>query len=136
MVTFILWFNEFFQNTKSKKQEQVLLIIDNCGPHAAQLESSDPQVRVEFLPKYTTSVFQLMDAGFIAMVKKNYKYHLPKELVLLWGNQAELQRNSKGKPMVTLWLNDGYPKHIADAINILYDVWEETVTPDAIKNCW
>ena len=43
-------------------------------------------------------------------------------------------RNVKGKPRGTLGLNDGYPPHIADAMNLLYDVWEEIVTPDAIKN--
>ena len=50
-VTFMCWFDEFVQHIKSKTQEQVLLILDNCGPHAAQIESSDPQVRVAFVPK-------------------------------------------------------------------------------------
>ena len=71
-VTFMHWFDEFVQHIKSKTKEQVLLILNNCGPHAAQIERSDPQVRVEFLPKYTMSVFQPMDAGVIAMLKKNY----------------------------------------------------------------
>ena len=71
-VTFMRWFDEFVQHIKSKTQEQVLLILNNCVPYAAQIESSEPQVRVAFLPKYTTSVFQPVDAGIIAMLKKNY----------------------------------------------------------------
>ena len=78
------WVDEFVKYIKSKTQEQVLIILNNCGPHAAQLESSDKQVRVAFIPKYTMSVFHPMDAGVIAMLKKNYQFHLLKELVLLW----------------------------------------------------
>ena len=77
-----------------------------------------------------------MDSGVIAMVKKNCRLFLLKELLFLWNKWEELQRNAKGKAKGRLGLKGGYPTHIADAINILYDVWEDMFTPDAIKNCW
>ncbi len=47
--------------------------MDNCGPHGTDLVDPHDQVKVVFLPPNCTSVFQPMDCGVIAMVKKNYR---------------------------------------------------------------
>ena len=73
---------KFFQNHINKTtKERFLLLLDNCGPHGNKMIKKDKQVHVEFLPKNTTSAYQPMDAGSIAMLKKNYRYHLLKALV-------------------------------------------------------
>jgi hypothetical protein len=40
------------------------------------LKDPQGQVKVVFLPPNVTSVYQPMDAGVIAMVKKKYRYRL------------------------------------------------------------
>ena len=57
-----------------KRTKKVLLILDNCGPHGDELIDPNGQVTVIFSPPNCTSMFQPMDAGVIAMLKKNYLF--------------------------------------------------------------
>ena len=68
--TFKLWIKLFQKHIKKTTKERVLLLLDNCGPHTNKMIKKDKQVHVEFLPKNTTSAYQPMDAGVIAMLKK------------------------------------------------------------------
>lgn len=70
------WWNDFLLHIRRRTLKPVLLILDNCGPHGTELEDPQGQVKVVFLPPNVTSVYQPMDAGVIAMVKKNYRYRL------------------------------------------------------------
>jgi hypothetical protein len=75
------WQNNFLLHIRRRTIKPILLILDNCGPHGTELKDPQGQVKVVFLPPNVTSVYQLMDAGVIAMVKKNYRYHLLQRLL-------------------------------------------------------
>ncbi len=67
--------NDFSTTSALRPSIQVfspLIIVD----HGAELVDPNSKVSVHFLPPNCTSVFQPMDAGVIAMVKKNYCYCL------------------------------------------------------------
>jgi hypothetical protein len=75
---FLKWWNDFLVHICRRTIKPVLLILDNCGPHGTELKDPQGQEKVVFLPlsSNVTSVYQPMDAGVIAMVKKNYRYRL------------------------------------------------------------
>jgi hypothetical protein len=73
---FLKWWNNFLLRICRRTIKPVFLILDNSGPHGTELKDPQGQVKVIFLPPNVTSVYQPMDAGVIAMVKKNYRYPL------------------------------------------------------------
>jgi hypothetical protein len=73
---FLKWWNDFLLHIFRRTIKPVLLILDNCWPHRTELKDPQGQVKVVFLPLNVASGYQLMDAGVIAMVKKNYRYQL------------------------------------------------------------
>ncbi|KAI1287742.1 hypothetical protein EDD11_010202, partial [Mortierella claussenii] len=50
----------------------------NHGSHTVAMRSSQdfPNIRVEALPKNSTSVTQPLDAGIIAVFKRRYRHHV------------------------------------------------------------
>ena len=68
--TFKRWFYEvFLPHICSKTKDKVLLILDNCGPHGAEVTDPLGQVKILPLPPNCTSVHQPMDMGIIAALK-------------------------------------------------------------------
>ncbi|KAI1291642.1 hypothetical protein EDD11_008836 [Mortierella claussenii] len=57
---------------------KILLLVDNHGSHTVAMRSSQgfPNIRVEALPKNSTSVTQPLDAGIIAVFKRRYRHHV------------------------------------------------------------
>mmetsp|Transcript_11226 Transcript_11226/g.16152 ORF Transcript_11226/g.16152 Transcript_11226/m.16152 type:complete len:94 (+) Transcript_11226:71-352(+) len=55
--TFTKWFHEvFLPHIRSTTKEKVLLIMDNCGPHGANISDPHGQVRIITLPPNCTAV--------------------------------------------------------------------------------
>jgi hypothetical protein len=75
--TFTHWFYEvFLPHVRSKTKDKVLLIMDNCGPHGANV--SDPLQQVKMIPlsPNCTAVHQPMDQGIIQALKRKYRCKL------------------------------------------------------------
>jgi hypothetical protein len=60
--TFTCWFYKvFLPHVHSKIKDKVLLIMDNCGPHGADISNLLQQVKMIPLPPNCTAVHQPMD---------------------------------------------------------------------------
>ena len=131
------WWEHFRRYIRGKHSQKVLLIMDNCGPHGAELTDPDGQIEVIFLPPNVTSVYQPMDAGVIAMLKKNYRYKLLMKMFEIFEERQERRDAAKAAKMRagTMGLNEGHAPHVRDVMDILHEVWEE-VPASKIKNCW
>ena len=135
--TFMKWWHHFLIHIRGKTNAPTLLILDNCGPHGAELVDPFGQVTVVFLPPNCTSVFQPMDAGVIAALKKNYRYRLLRRMLEIFEERTERRQAAKDAKMAagTMGLNEGHPPHLVDVMDILHDVWKE-VTEESVRNCW
>ena len=74
------WLNEvFLPHIRSKTTQKVVMIMDNCGPHGAEISDPLGQVQTIVLPPNCTSVHQPMDQGIIQALKKgiisNFTYY-------------------------------------------------------------
>jgi hypothetical protein len=134
-VTFHKWWRMFLQYIRRRTTKKVLLILDNCGPHGDELIDPEGQVTVVFLPPNCTSMFQPMDAGVIAMLKKNYRTQLLLIMLQTFDDREHRRSQAKGMAAGTKGLDEGHHPHLRDAMDILHKVWEE-VKPEAIKKCW
>lgn len=69
------WFHNVFlpEVRKVAGYRKVALLMDNCAGHDTTCEDPLGQVRVFFFPPNTTSVFQPLDQGMIAVFKARYK---------------------------------------------------------------
>lgn len=133
--TFHKWWNFFLRHIRRRTTKKVLLILDNCGPHGDELIDPRGQVTVIFLPPNCTSMFQPMDAGVIAMLKKNYRYILLHKMLETYDERLMLREQSKGMQSGTMGLSEGHPPHLRDVMDILHQVWED-IDPAAVNNCW
>ncbi len=134
-VTFKKWWKFFLRHIRMRTGKKVLLILDNCGPHGEELIDPTGQVTVIFLPPNCTSMFQPMDSGVIAMLKKNYRTRLLMILLENYDDRENLRNRSKKMKSGTRGLDEGHHPHLRDAMDILYEVWEE-VKVTAVYNCW
>lgn len=135
--TFLLWWQRFLNYIRSKTNDPVLLILDNCGPHGADVKDPNEQVTILFLPPNCTSVFQPMDAGIIAMVKKLYRYRLLRLMIEMYDERIQRREDAKKAKMQagTMGLKEGHPPHLRDVMDILSGVWDE-ISVHSIKKCW
>ena len=135
---FKLWWNDFLLHIRSKTNEPVLLILDNCGPHAAECVDDRNQVKVVFLPPNTTSVYQPMDAGVIAMIKRRYRYRLLARYLEIFETRQMRREQAVAAKMTrgTMGLDEGYPPHLRDAMDVLHEVQRKDVTAIKLHNCW
>ena len=120
--TFMKWWDFFRDYISKRTTKQVILLMDNCGPHGAELSDPTGQIIVLFLPPGVTSVFQPMDCGVIAMLKKNYRYSLLMRMLHVWDRRESLRRASENKTSGTKGLSDGHAPNLKDAMEILYEV--------------
>ena len=135
--TFSKWWEHFCNYIRTKTNAKVLLIMDNCGPHGKELIDPLGQITVVFLPPNCTSVYQPMDCGVIAMLKKNYRYRLLRKMLEMFEDREALREAAKEAKMTagTMGLDEGFAPHLRDVMEILYEVWSD-VKPSAVKNCW
>ena len=131
------WWEAFRLYIRSRTNRKCLLIMDNCGPHGTELVDPGGQIEVIFLPPNVTSVYQPMDAGVIAMLKKNYRYRLLLRMLDIFDERVDRREAAKAAKMAagTMGLNEGYAPHVFDVIEILYEVWNE-IPASKIKKCW
>lgn len=129
-IEYLTW---FAKEIRARHGREVLLFVDSVSCHCSglkQLLEADSelpanqqalrQVRVEFLPKNATSLYQPCDQGIIANLKTLYK----KEWLTF---------------MVTSTLADKDPLKLMtqlQAIRWINSVWKNTVKPETINNCW
>ena len=60
---------------------KAILLMDNASVHMGDLSSSDPDIKIIFLPCNTTALIQPMDQGVIAAFKKNYRRKLMRKFL-------------------------------------------------------
>ena len=134
-VTFTKWWNSFLDYIRMKTTKKVLLLLDNCGPHGEELIDPRGQVKVVFLPPNCTSMFQPMDAGVIAMLKKNYRYALLLRMLDIFDDRERLRKQAENMRAGTKGLQEGHAPHLLDVMELLFDVWKK-IDPSAINKCW
>ena len=137
--TFKKWWFDFLKHIKKRTNDCVLLILDNCGPHCGKAEESmkDPQVEVIMLPPNCTSMYQPMDSGVIAMIKKNYRFRLLSMYLDMFEVRRQLRQNAIDARMKrgTKGLKEGYAPHIRDCMDILHEIQKE-IEEASLFNCW
>jgi len=130
------WFADFVKHVKRRTNAPVLLLMDNCAAHNDDtFKDVSGQVRVIFLPPNCTSVYQPMDCGVIAMIKKRYRHVLLLKLLDVYNDMMTLYEQSKGRTRGTNGLDEGYPPHLRDCMDILAEITPE-FTAEKIRNCW
>ena len=70
-IEFNRWIGWRYNEVRKFTQEDVLLIMDNCGGHESEINY--PGLRIEFLPPWSTSKYQTLDLGLIAQSKIRYR---------------------------------------------------------------
>ena len=93
---------------------KALLLLDNAPGHPANLSDLSDQVRVEFLPKNTTSLLQPMDQGVIATFKAYYLRRTFRKMVTAVDADPNLT-------IIQFW--KGF--NIKNAIDTIADAWDE-----------
>ena len=64
---------EKINQTMKKKEQSVLLFMDNAGCHPADLKEKISNIKIAFLPANTTSKLQPFDLGIIMNFKMHYR---------------------------------------------------------------
>ncbi|XP_042221477.1 tigger transposable element-derived protein 1-like [Homarus americanus] len=128
------WFTNYFcpaverYNARRNISNKALLLLDNAPSHPVNLNDLSDNVRVEYIPKYTTSLLQPMDQGVIANFKA---YYLRKTFLLLIK-----VIDGEDKPTI----RDFRKKfNILDAVDNIAESWDEVKTSainDSWKNIW
>ena len=137
------WFNEVFRPAVEQRhgsRTKVLLLMDNCGSHTPDslneiFYTPHNNIEVVLLPPNTTSKLQPMDAGYIAFLKKRYKYKLlmkVMECVENWEQQRALAQSLK---QGLKGLEHGHSANMLDMLNILASV-QAQLTPTIVAKCW
>ena len=137
--TFKKWWSDFLAHVRRRTNDRVLLILDNCGPHCGKAAEfmTDLQVEVVMLPPNCTSMYQPMDCGVIAMVKKNYRSLLLSKYIEMFEIREQLRKDAVelGMARGTKGLAQGFTPHLRDVIDLLYEV-QEKVVAESLFNCW
>ncbi|XP_042226803.1 tigger transposable element-derived protein 1-like [Homarus americanus] len=118
------WFTNYFcpaverYNAKRRNiSNKALLLIDNEPSHPVNLNDLSDNVRVEYIPKNTTSLLQPMDQGVIANFKA---YYLRKTFL-----QLIKAIDGEDKPTI----RDFWKKfNILDAVDNIAESWDEVKT--------
>ena len=100
---------------------RILFFVNNAPAHGRCVNRPTlDHVRVEYLPKNTTSILQPLDLGVIACVKRRYKHRHTQHAV-------DLADSGEGEKL--------YNVDIRLAGMWIYDIWEN-LQSDIIHNCW
>ena len=84
------WFHKHFVPTVNQYLQsktlhpQALLLLDNAPSHpfSSTLVSADGKIKCLLLPPNVTSLVQLLDQGVLEKIKRRYKRHLLRKLLL------------------------------------------------------
>ena len=131
------WFLSFCNHVAARTTLKVLLLANNCSPHGTDVTGPTGQVKLMFLPPDCTAVFQPMDCGVIAMLKKLYHYELLRWVLVIYEERASQRLAAQRANMAsgTNGLKQSYSPHLRDVMDILHGVWLR-IRPDQVRNCW
>ena len=124
------WLQMFYEHVGTERK--ILLLMDNFSAHKVGVKDNAPpdNIRIEFLPARSTSVFQPLDQGIIYNTKVYYLQHLLKEQRLAY----KAARNAEALGIQPL---ETKPKiSIRSAVWWFHDAWMNQVKNDTIKNCF
>ena len=134
--TFKQWFyTVFLPFVRRITSEKVVLLMDNCGPHSADLHDRQEQVKILTLPPNCTSMFQPMDMGVIAALKLQYKSRLLQRISANIENRKALREQAKNMKGGTKGLDEGHEPHVLDVCELLSDAWD-SISEKTIARCW
>mmetsp|Transcript_21584 Transcript_21584/g.60805 ORF Transcript_21584/g.60805 Transcript_21584/m.60805 type:complete len:327 (+) Transcript_21584:305-1285(+) len=125
----------FIPHVRRTTKDNVLLLMDNCGPHGAEVSDPLGQIKITTLPPNCTSVHQPMDQGIIAALKKNYRFELLNRMLVVFESREELKEASKSMRAGTAGLMEGHNPHILDAMEIMSQVWRN-MSEETVARCW
>ena len=129
--------NVFLPSVRARTGRPVLLLLDNAPGHYYAFEEDN--VKSLFFPPNVTSIFQPMDQGVIAALKKRFKFAIFQEIVSYHEKSDEaraiLYIQAQKKARGTAGIAYGRPPHLLDAMGVLEEAWEK-ITPGTIENCW
>ena len=109
--------------------------MDSCSGHDKTCTDPLGQVECFYFPPNTTSIYQPLDQGIIAVIKKRYKTRMLTQLVSAADNFDELQAQAEKIPNGRKGLSYGLPANVLDAANLLKAYWEE-LTASTVSACW
>lgn len=134
--TFMRWFEEvFLVHVRRTTRKDVVLIMDNCGPHGADLVDTRGQVKIIPLPPNCTSVHQPMDQGVIAAWKAKYRFRYLTELLENKESQQARRERSKNRKAGMKGMEEGYDPHMLDVSRLVAASWDD-VSVATIARCW
>ena len=111
----------FDSNITHTPNRKVSLFIDNCTARGSTTNLPElPHVRVELLPKNTTSILQPLDQRVIACVKQRYKQLTVQRAVDMIDAGHTENLYKIGLLLARIWV---------------YDIWER-MHNDIIYDCW
>ena len=114
-VIFSTWILKLEKKMKAEKRK-IILFLDNFSAHQVNVKLE--HVKVQFLPKNTTSKLQPLDQGIIKNAKVHYRKRVIRRLLDNLESTGEL-------PII----------NVKDAIDYIHFAWEH-VQPSVIANCF
>ncbi|XP_047200519.1 tigger transposable element-derived protein 6-like [Hippoglossus stenolepis] len=103
--------------------KKILLLVDNCTAHDVK-NTTLRNIRLEFLPKNTTSILQPCEQGIIRTAKAYFR----KEMA-----HSVLCHTDEGSRVTAVDIADKIS--LLDAVLMLRDAWAD-VEASTIRNCW
>ena len=119
------WSNIFLPCIRQFTNKKVALLMDSCSGHDKTCTDPLGQVECFYFPPNTTSIYQPLDQGIIAVIKKRYKTRMLTQLVSAADNFDELQAQAEKIPNGRKGLSYGLLAHVLDAANLLKACWDE-----------
>lgn len=123
---------KFIHRTTS---DRVVLLMDNCGPHGADLEDNRKQITILTLPPNCTCVYQPMDMGMIAALKLHYRALLLNRVTSTIEHREEIRRSSTHLKAGMRGLDEGYDPHMLYVTELVNQAWTK-ITARTIAWCW
>jgi DDE superfamily endonuclease/Tc5 transposase DNA-binding domain len=128
------WFDEVFvPNVRRFTQKKVALVWDNCPSH--KILNNHADIEIILLPKNCTSRYQPLDQGILRALKCIYKKQLTLTLLELVDSWDEKRARGSKKRRGCAGLAYGYPAHLLDAAELVYDLWKNFAA-ETIVNCF
>ena len=119
---FVEWLKDWDRKL-GQERKSILLLVDNCTAHNVK-NTTLRNIRLEFLPKNTTSILQPCDQGIIRTTKAYFRKEMAGSVLrqIDEGNRAAAADIAKKISLL-------------DAILMLRDAWAD-VEASTIRNCW
>jgi hypothetical protein len=111
------WFNVFLPCIREFTTEKVALLMDSFSGHDKTITHPVGQVECFIFSPNTTSIYQPLDQGIIAVIKTRYKTRMLTQMVNAAENFDELQFEAENLPDWRKGISYGLPVHVLDAAN-------------------